>query len=153
MSSEFRRPCRSSSVRWRTCTTSASPWRMNFRAPRSALREAMTFILNIIWLLLSGFWLAIGYVLAGIVMLILIITIPFGLQAFKLAGYSLWPFGRHVERRADAGVASVIGNVLWFLPPGWGLRMMYVITGVALAITIIGIPLAIGNFKQIPIAL
>jgi uncharacterized membrane protein YccF (DUF307 family) len=86
-------------------------------------------------------------------MFILIITIPFGIQALKLAGYALWPFGRHVERRADAGAASFIGNVLWFLLAGWWLALMYVVTGVALAITIIGIPLAVGNFKQIPIAL
>ncbi len=57
---------------------------------------AVRFILNIIWLVLSGIWLAILYALAGILMCILIITIPFGIQAFKLASYSLWPFGRTV---------------------------------------------------------
>lgn len=113
----------------------------------------MSFVLNLIWVVLAGFWLAIGYLLAAIVMFILIITIPFGVQALKLSAYALWPFGRHIERRADAGAGSVIGNILWFLLAGWWLALMYVITGVALAITIIGIPLAIGNFKQIPIAL
>jgi uncharacterized membrane protein YccF (DUF307 family) len=111
------------------------------------------FILNVIWLVLSGFWLAVGYLIAAIVMFILIITIPFGLQALKLAGYSLWPFGRHVERRADAGVASAIGNVIWFLLAGWWLAIAYIVTGVALFVTIIGIPLAIANFKMIPVAL
>jgi uncharacterized membrane protein YccF (DUF307 family) len=59
-------------------------------------------LLNIIWLILSGVWLAVGYALAGVVMCILIITIPFGLQAFKLAGYSLWPFGRTLVKRPEA---------------------------------------------------
>ena len=113
----------------------------------------MTVLLNVIWLVLAGFWLAAGYVLAAIVMFILIITIPFGFQALKLAAYALWPFGRHVERRPTAGAGSAIGNVLWFLLAGWWLALMYVVTGVLLAITIIGIPLAVGNFKQIPMAL
>ncbi len=73
----------------------------------------MRTVLNIIWLILSGLWLAIGYAIAGIVMFILIVTIPSGIQAFKLAGYALWPFGRTVVKRADAGGASVLGNVLW----------------------------------------
>jgi len=110
-------------------------------------------LLNVIWLVLAGFWLAVGYLLAAIVMFILIITIPFGIQAVKLAGYAFWPFGRHVVRKADAGAASVIGNVLWFVLAGWWLALAHLITGIALAITIIGIPLAIANFKLIPMAL
>jgi uncharacterized membrane protein YccF (DUF307 family) len=110
-------------------------------------------LLNIIWLVLSGFWLALGYALAGLVMLILIITIPFGIQAFKLAGYSLWPFGRTVVKKPTAGAGSVIGNILWLVLAGWWLALAHLVTAVALAITIIGIPLAIGNVKLIPIAL
>jgi uncharacterized membrane protein YccF (DUF307 family) len=110
-------------------------------------------LLNVIWLVLAGFWLAVGYVLAGIIMFILIVTIPFGVQAFKLAGYAFWPFGRHVVRKPGAGAPSVIGNVLWFLLAGWWLALAHLITGIALAITIIGIPLAIANFKLIPMAL
>ena len=72
----------------------------------------MRTLLNLIWLVLSGLWLAIGYAIAGMIMCILIVTIPFGLQAFKLAGYSLWPFGRTVVKRPEAGGASVVGNVL-----------------------------------------
>jgi uncharacterized membrane protein YccF (DUF307 family) len=68
-------------------------------------------IMNIIWLVLSGIWLALGYAVAGIVMFILIITIPFGVQAFKLAGYSLWPFGRTVVKKPTAGAGSVVGNI------------------------------------------
>jgi uncharacterized membrane protein YccF (DUF307 family) len=113
----------------------------------------MSFLLNVIWLVLAGFWLAVGYALAGVIMFILIVTIPFGMQSFKLAGYSFWPFGRHVERRPGAGAPSAIGNVIWFLLAGWWLALMHLVTGVALAITIIGIPLAIANFKLIPMAL
>jgi uncharacterized membrane protein YccF (DUF307 family) len=113
----------------------------------------MRTILNIIWLILSGFWLFLGYMLAGIVMCILIITIPFGIQAFKLARFALWPFGRTVEKKDTAGAGSVIGNVIWLLLAGWWLALMHIITGVALAITIIGIPLAVANFKLVPVAL
>jgi uncharacterized membrane protein YccF (DUF307 family) len=110
-------------------------------------------LLNIIWLVLSGIWLAIGYAIAGIVMFILIITIPFGIQAFKLAGYSLWPFGRTVVKKPTAGAGSVIGNILWLLLAGWWLALAHIVTAFFLAITIIGIPLALGNLKLVPIAL
>lgn len=65
----------------------------------------MKFILNIIWLVLSGFWMALGYVVAGIICCILIITIPFGIASFRIAGYTLWPFGRTTVVRHDAGAA------------------------------------------------
>lgn len=110
-------------------------------------------LLNVIWLLLSGLWLAILYTVAGVLMCILIITIPFGLQAFKLAGYALWPFGRSVIRRSDAGAPSMIGNVLWLVLIGWWLTIAHVVTAAALAVTIIGIPFAIANLKLIPMAL
>jgi uncharacterized membrane protein YccF (DUF307 family) len=110
-------------------------------------------LLNIIWLVLSGFWLAVGYALAGLVMCILIITIPFGIQAFKLAGYSLWPFGRAVVKKPEAGAGSVIGNVIWLVLAGWWLAVGHLVTAVLLAITIIGIPLAWANIKLIPMAL
>jgi uncharacterized membrane protein YccF (DUF307 family) len=110
-------------------------------------------LLNVLWLVLAGFWLAVAYLVAALVMFILIVTIPFGVQAMKLAGYAFWPFGRHVERKPGAGAPSVVGNVIWFLLAGWWLALAHLITGVALAITIIGIPLAIANFKLIPMAL
>ena len=86
-------------------------------------------------------------------MFILIITIPFGVQAFKLAGYSLWPFGRTVVKKPTAGAGSVIGNILWLVLAGWWLAVGHIVTAALLAITIIGIPLAIGNVKLVPIAL
>jgi uncharacterized membrane protein YccF (DUF307 family) len=113
----------------------------------------MRTLLNIIWLVLSGFWLALGYVFAGLVMCVLIITIPFGIQAFKLAGYVLWPFGRTVVKRSDAGAGSLIGNVIWFVFAGWWLAIEHLITAVALALTIIGIPFAIANVKLVAAAI
>jgi uncharacterized membrane protein YccF (DUF307 family) len=85
-------------------------------------------------------------------MVILIITFPFGLQAFKLAGYALWPFGRTVVRRQGAGAASFLGNVIWIVLAGWWLALAHLVTAILLAITIIGLPLAAANFKMIPIA-
>jgi uncharacterized membrane protein YccF (DUF307 family) len=113
----------------------------------------MRTVLNLIWLVLCGFWMAVAYVIAGIVACLLIITIPFGLQAFKLAGFMLWPFGRTVVRRPDAGAASVIGNVLWVVLLGWELAIGHIVTAFLLAITIIGIPLAVANLKLVPISL
>ena len=113
----------------------------------------MRAILNVIWLVLEGFWMAIAYVLAGIICFVLIITIPFGIAAFRIAGYVLWPFGRTVERRPQAGIASVIGNVLWIILFGWWLALGHLVAGALLLITIIGIPLAIASFKIIPITL
>lgn len=110
-------------------------------------------ILNIIWLVLEGLWMAIAYVIAGIVCFILILTIPFGIAAFRIAGYVLWPFGRTVERRPDAGAGSAIGNVIWVVLFGWWLALGHLIAGVALCLTIIGIPLGIASFKIIPITL
>lgn len=113
----------------------------------------MRLLLNLIWVVLCGFWMAIGYVLAGIVCCILIITIPFGLASFRIAAFALWPFGRTVVQRPDAGAPSAIGNVIWFVFAGLWLAIGHVLTGIALAITIIGIPLALANFKLIPVSL
>jgi uncharacterized membrane protein YccF (DUF307 family) len=110
-------------------------------------------ILNVIWLVLEGFWMAIAYILAGIVCFVLIITIPFGIASFRIAGYVLWPFGRTVERRPSAGIGSAIGNVLWIILFGWWLALGHLVAGVLLLLTIIGIPLGIASFKIIPITL
>ena len=113
----------------------------------------MRLILNIIWLVLCGFWMALGYLLAALLMFILIITIPFALQAVKMASFALWPFGRTLVKRPDAGAASVIGNVIWLILAGWWLALGHLVTGVALCITVIGIPLGLANFKLIPVSL
>ncbi len=113
----------------------------------------MRLILNLIWFVLAGLWLAIAYVLAGIVAFILIITIPFGFAAFRIAAFTLWPFGHRIVRRADAGAGSMIGNVLWIILFGWWLALTHLLTGIAMCLTIIGIPLGLGNFKLIPVSL
>jgi uncharacterized membrane protein YccF (DUF307 family) len=110
-------------------------------------------LLNIIWLLVCGIWMALAYLLAGIVCCLLIITIPFGLASFRIAGFALWPFGRTLERRADAGASSVIGNVIWIVFAGFWLAIAHVLTAIALAVTIIGIPLALANLKLVPVSL
>ena len=113
----------------------------------------MRTVLNIIWLLLCGIWLALGYALAGVICCILIITIPFGLAAFRIADFSLWPFGRQLVKRSDAGVASIIGNIIWIIFAGWWVALAHIVTAVAHAVTIIGIPLAVANLKLIPVSL
>ena len=111
----------------------------------------MRGILNIIWLVLGGFWLAVGYVAAGIIACLLIVTIPFGIASFRMAGYALWPFGRAVVAKPGAGLGSAVGNLIWFLVAGLWLAIGHVTTAVAQAVTIIGIPLAIANLKMIPV--
>ena len=113
----------------------------------------MRTVLNVLWLVLSGLWLALGYAVAGLVMCLLIITIPFGIASFRLAAYVLWPFGRTVVRRPDAGAPSVIGNVLWFVLIGLWMAIAHLILGVVLCVTIIGIPLGLGNFKLAAVAI
>lgn len=113
----------------------------------------MRTILNLIWLVLAGFWLAVGYVVAGVICCVLIITIPFGIASFRIAGYALWPFGRTVIDRRDAGAPSVLGNVIWVVFAGWWLALGHLVTGIALCLTVIGIPLGLANFKLIPVSL
>jgi uncharacterized membrane protein YccF (DUF307 family) len=98
-------------------------------------------------------WLAILYTFAAVICFVLIITIPFGVAALRIARFALWPFGHTVIRRPDAGVASGIGNILWLLLCGWWLALGHLVTGVAQCLTIIGIPLGLANFKLIPISL
>ena len=113
----------------------------------------MRLILNVIWFVLAGLWMAIGYAVAALICFILIITIPFGIAALRIAIFALWPFGKTVVKRADAGVGAGIGNVIWFLLCGWWLALGHLVTGVLLCISIIGIPLGLANFKLIPISL
>lgn len=113
----------------------------------------MRFVLNVIWLVLCGFWMFLAYLLAGLICVIFIITIPFALASWRIAVFALWPFGRTVVSRPTAGAPSFLGNVIWFVFAGLWLAIGHLITGVALMITIIGIPLALANFKLIPISL
>lgn len=115
----------------------------------------MRTIANILWLVLSGLWLAIGYWVAGLVLCLTIIGIPFGIQAIKLGNYALWPFGRVVVDRVESrsGFLNAIGNILWLLIGGIWLAATHLALGVVLCITIIGIPFGIANLKMIRLAL
>jgi len=113
----------------------------------------MRLILNLIWVVLCGWWMAILYVLAGVVCAILIITIPFAIASFRIASYVIWPFGRSIEMRRGAGCASLIGNIIWIILVGWELAIGHLTAGIVLCLTIIGIPLGLANFKLIPISL
>lgn len=108
---------------------------------------------NLLWLVLAGWWLALLYLVAGLLAFVLIITIPFGIASFRLANYVLWPFGRRTEFRRDAGVWSIIGNVLWILFLGWELALAHLVAGLLLCVTIIGIPFGIACWKMVPLAL
>jgi uncharacterized membrane protein YccF (DUF307 family) len=112
----------------------------------------LRLILNLIWLVLCGFWMAVGYAFAALICFVLIITIPFGVAALRIAAYALWPFGRTIVRQPGAGAGSLIGNVIWIVLCGWWLALGHVVTGVALCLTIIGIPLGLANFKLIPVS-
>ena len=113
----------------------------------------MRLLLNVIWLVLCGFWMFLAYLAVGLIACLFIVTIPFGLASFRIAGFALWPFGRTVVQRPDAGSPSFVGNVIWFLVAGLWLAIGHVLTGITLMITIIGIPLALANFKLIPVSL
>jgi uncharacterized membrane protein YccF (DUF307 family) len=113
----------------------------------------MKAVLNVIWLVFCGIWMSIAYFFAGLVCFILIITIPFGIASWRIANYVLWPFGRTIDRRPTAGVASLIGNIIWIILFGWWLAIGHLVFGIAMCLTIIGIPLGLASFKIIPITL
>ena len=119
--------------------------------PRSG---AWRTIGNILWFAIAGVWMAIAYISAGLLQMITIIGIPFGIQSFKLAGYALWPFGRIVVQRPDASSGvSCVGNVLWIVLGGLWLALGHLIAGLILCITVIGIPFGIASFKLAGLAL
>jgi uncharacterized membrane protein YccF (DUF307 family) len=113
----------------------------------------MRIVLNVLWLVLEGWWMFLAYLVAAGIFCITIIGIPFGIAAFRIGRYALWPFGRTVVRRADAGAGSAIGNVFWFVLAGLWLAIGHAAAGIALCLTIIGIPLGIASFKLIPVSL
>lgn len=105
---------------------------------------------NILWLILGGFQAALAYFFAGLVCFVLIVTIPFGVQAFKLGIYTMWPFGTSlVPATANplSGLVAVIGNLIWLVLFGWWLALIHLVAAVLHAITIIGIPFAVAHLK------
>ena len=113
----------------------------------------MRLILNVIWLIFGGLWLALGYFLAGILCFILIVTIPFGFAAFRIGVYALWPFGQTVVDKPGPRPGALVGNVIWLIVAGVWLAIGHIVSAVAMAVTIIGIPLALANLKLIPVSL
>ena len=113
----------------------------------------MRLVLNIIWLIFGGLWMAAGYLVAALISFLLIITIPFGFASLRIASYALWPFGRTIVDKPNAGAGSLIGNIIWVLLFGIWLAIGHLVSAVAMAVTIIGIPLALANLKLIPVSL
>lgn len=120
---------------------------------REGHNGCMRTILNIIWVIFAGFWLWLGYLLAGVLLCIPIVTIPWAIASFRISKYVIWPFGRTVVEKRTAGAASLIGNIIWLLLAGIWLAIGHILSGIALCITIIGIPMAIADFKMVPVSL
>ncbi|AFT98692.1 YccF domain-containing protein [Nocardia brasiliensis] len=115
--------------------------------------KPIQLVLNILWLVFVGFWMALGYILAGVICCILIITIPWGIASFRIAAYALWPFGRTTVEKPGSGAGSLVGNVIWFIVAGWWLALGHLLTSIPLFISIIGIPFGWANLKLIPLSL
>lgn len=106
----------------------------------------MSLILNILWLIFGGLWMALGWLIAAGIMAITMVGLPWTPAALRIAGYTLLPFGNKAVD-TDPGALSFIGNILWFVLAGWWLALGHLFTAVALALTIIGIPFAWAHLK------
>lgn len=113
----------------------------------------MRLLLNVLWLVLAGFWMFLAYLVAAVLCVVFIVTIPFAVAALRIGLFALWPFGRTVVKRTTAGGGSTAGNVIWFVIAGWWLTLGHLITGAALCLTVIGIPLGLANFKLMRVSL
>ncbi|OBF29605.1 YccF domain-containing protein [Mycobacterium sp. ACS4331] len=113
----------------------------------------MRLVLNIIWLVFGGLWLALGYLVAAVICFVLIVTIPFGFASLRIASFALWPFGRTIVDKPGTRPGALVGNVIWIILFGWWLALGHLVSAVAMAVTIIGIPLALADLKMIPISL
>jgi len=117
------------------------------------MRALLNLILNLIWLIFGGALVAIIYAIAGLICFVLIVTIPFGVAAFRMANYTIWPFGRSMRKKPDAGIASGVGNIIWIVLFGWWLALTHLLLAVAQFVSLIGIPLGLANLKLVPISL
>ncbi|RFU19869.1 YccF domain-containing protein [Geodermatophilus marinus] len=115
--------------------------------------DTLRLLLNLVWLVLQGWILALAYAVAGLIACLLVVTIPFGIAAFRLASFVLWPFGRTTVPVPGAGVASAVGNLLWFLVAGWWLALIHIVAGIGFCLTIIGIPFGVASFKLAAVGL
>ena len=107
----------------------------------------LNFLLNILWLIFGVLLAAVAWVVAALIMAITIIGIPWCFSALRIALYTFLPFGQEMRSRPDAGVLSVVGNIIWFVFAGWWLAIIHLVLALGLAITIIGIPFAWAHLK------
>ena len=120
-----------------------------------------SFLLNLLWIVCGGLWMAAGWVLAAIIMALTIVGLPWSRAAFTIAVYTLFPFGRSAIRRDDfygeedlgTGALGFLGNLIWLLLAGWWLALGHLVTAIGLAITIIGLPFAWAHLKLAGLAL
>ena len=120
-----------------------------------------SFLLNLLWIVFGGLWMALGWVIAAVLMAITIIGLPWTRAALNIALYTLLPFGQTAVSRAahtgqedlGTGPLGAIGNLIWLVLAGWWLALGHLITAVVLAITIVGIPFAWAHLKLARIAL
>src|SRR6478672_5999253 len=123
--------------------------------------SAFSFLLNLLWILFGGLWMAAGWVIAAILMAITIIGLPWARSAFNIAAYTLLPLGQKAVSRADylgrddigTGPLGFVGNLVWFVLAGWWLALGHLVTAILLAVTIIGIPFAWAHLKLAGLAL
>ena len=122
--------------------------------------SALSVLLNLLWIIFGGLWMAAGWMIAAVVMAITIIGLPWTRAAFNIAVYTLLPFGQKAVSRAayghndiGTGPLGILGNVLWFVLAGWWLALAHLITAIMLAITIVGIPFAWAHVKLAGLAL
>ncbi|GAB1337186.1 YccF domain-containing protein [Streptomyces sp. E-15] len=115
--------------------------------------KVFNLLLNILWLILCGLWMAIGYLIAALICFALIVTIPFGIASLRIAGFVLWPFGRTTLEKPNAGAPSCVGNVIWLVFAGWWLALAHLVTSIPLFLSVVGIPFGWANLKLIPVSL
>jgi len=121
----------------------------------------LRLLLNILWIVTGGIWMAAGWLLAAVIMAITIIGLPWARAAFNIALYTLLPFGQQAVSRAEytgdddlgTGPLGTLGNIVWLLLAGWWLALGHLITAILLAITIIGLPFAWAHLKLAGMAL
>ena len=113
----------------------------------------MKFLGNILWVALGGIELAFAWAVLGILLTITIIGAPFGVQCFKMAKLSLWPFGSEIENDTSGSALGFLGNLLWFFLVGFWQSVSHLIVGIVFCCTIIGIPFGTQHFKIAKFAL
>jgi uncharacterized membrane protein YccF (DUF307 family) len=113
----------------------------------SAPMSPMAMLLNVLWLICGGLAAAAGWFVAGIVMALTIIGLPWCFAAFRIGLYTLLPFGNEMRPRPDAGELTMLGNLIWLVLAGWWLAIGHLILALALALTLIGLPFAWAHLK------